>query len=233
MRWKIKMLLFCKCTESRNFTALSLSREFYCSVSRWPKVSLFENQCSEYGDVFYFGNVKWTKTIQKTGNLLIRAVEGVVYIRWKMFWLRTKAFLIHFLRFAFSRRHFLGWAFILISQQMMSKKKKTSLFFDAWQHRDNNKIDEHFKYAHIWFIYKTQTQSYECHDLWLIKTVIFHYSFTRIFLTMHISIILTADMKCAPTEFLWCFLLEKINKYSKWRTNSRWINVLTGNENPV
>lgn len=80
--------------------------EFAVRVNVWPIFFVV--------DAFNSGMCFTFKTIQKTGNLLIRANEGVVYISmWKMFWLRTKAFSIHFLRFAFSSDT-LGWAFALI-----------------------------------------------------------------------------------------------------------------------
>lgn len=52
-----------------------------------------------------------TKTIQKTENSLIRATKGVVYIQWKIFWLRTKAFLMEIFYVSLFLNDSLGWAF--------------------------------------------------------------------------------------------------------------------------
>lgn len=125
-------------------------------------------------DVLYFGNVKWSKTIQETGNLLIRAAEGVVYTQWKMFWLRTKAFLIHFLRFAFSNDT-LGWAFELLFHISVRWEKNTPKLIK--QKKKNAQIAFEMNISHDFDLFTHKHKVTTAYDLWLIKNDIFFQTF--------------------------------------------------------
>lgn len=89
---------------------------------------LCSNAFHTTGMCFTLATCQVKQNIQETGKFSDKSSRrrGLHSLE-NPFWLRTKAFLIHFLRFAFSHSDTLGWAFALIkcfaSKRNSSEKK--------------------------------------------------------------------------------------------------------------